>query len=432
MNAPDLALTVPVSRAFEPLTFPARYKGAYGGRGSGKSHYFAETIIDRCVSEPGTRVVCIREVQKDLRHSAKLLIEDKLDAMGLSERHGFRIQREVIETPGDGVIIFQGMADHTAGSIKSLEGFDVAWVEEAQTLSATSLQLLRPTIRKPGSELWFSWNPRRKVDPVDQMFRGPELPTDAVVVRCNWDQNPWFPAELEQERLDCKRITPDQYPHIWEGEYATVLTGAYYALALAQARREGRVSFVAKDPLMQIKAFWDLGGAGRASNATAIWVAQFIGQRINVLDYYESVGQPLGFHLEWLRSHGYGASVQYVPHDASKADMVTGIRYEDHLRSAGFTVELVPMQIGAERKRIEVANRLFPAIWFNQKTTEAGLDALGWYHERMDESRSTGLGPEKDWASHGADAFGMLCSAYEPPQKIPQNTRAKALARSLV
>ena len=164
-------LKIPTARVFLPLLEPSRYKGAWGGRGSAKSHFFAEKLIDDSVCEKGLLSVCIREVQKTLKQSAKRLIEQKLIALGLGERDGFKVFNEVIQTPGDGAIIFQGMQDHTADSIKSLEGFKRAWVEEAQTLSETSLKLLRPTIRAEESELWFSWNPRRKNDPVDVMLR---------------------------------------------------------------------------------------------------------------------------------------------------------------------------------------------------------------------------------------------------------------------
>ena len=427
------ALKIPVARAFKPLVHPARYKGCYGGRGSGKSHFLAELLIYKALHNRGLRAVCIREVQKDLRHSAKLLIEDKLARWGLGEAQGFLIQREVTGLPGGGLIIYQGMADHTAASIKSLEGMDIAWVEEAQTLSPTSLSLLRPTIRKPGSELWFSWNPRRKSDPVDKLLRGEELPTDAAVVEANWSENPWFPDELEQERQDCLRITPDQYPHIWEGDYASILAGAYYAKAIAEAKAEGRIGIVPADPLMQVRAYWDIGGGGEKSDATAIWICQFIGMRVHVLDYYESTGQSLGYHLNWLRANGYGSAYCVLPHDANKASEVTGIRYEDHVRQAGFLATTIPLGgKAAALKRVEAGRRRFPSIWFHQPKCQAGIDALGWYHERLDETRQIGLGPDHDWSSHAADAFGMLCADYEPPQPVPVNTRAKTLAQSLV
>lgn len=405
-------LTIPTAEVFAPLLEPARDKGAWGGRGSGKSHFFAGLLIEDSLANKGLLSACIREVQKSLKDSAKRLIESKLQEHGLGEADGFKVFREVVETPGDGAIIFQGMQDHTAESIKSLEGFKRAWVEEAQTLSQRSVGLLRPTIRAEGSELWWSWNPRRKADPVDRMLRGVERPSGAVVVRANWSDNPWFPSVLEQERQDLLRTQPDQYDHVWEGGYATVLDGAYYARSLAVARQENRIGRVAKDPLMQLRAFWDIG----VRDATAIWVAQFVGREIRVLDYYEAVGQPLAAHVEWLRNKGYGSALCVLPHDGNREDAFTAVRYEDHLRSAGFEVQTVPNQgKGAAMKRVEATRRLFPAIYFNEATCQAGLDALGWYHEKKDETRNVGLGPDHDWSSHGADAFGLMCVAYETP-----------------
>ena len=405
-------LQIPTADVFVPLLEPARDKGAWGGRGSGKSHFFAGLLIEDSLANKGLLSACIREVQKSLKDSAKRLIESKLIEHGLGEADGFRVFREVIETPGDGQIIFQGMQDHTAESIKSLEGFKRAWAEEAQTLSARSVSLLRPTIRAEGSELWWSWNPRRKADPVDAMLRGASPPTGAVVVKANWSDNPWFPSVLEQERLDTLKNQPDQYDHTWQGGYATVLDGAYFARALAEARQDKRIGKVARDPLMQLRAFWDIG----VRDATAIWVAQFVGREIRVLDYYEAVGQPLGAHVEWLRSNGYGGALCVLPHDGNREDVYTAVRFEDHIRSAGFEVKTVPNQgKGAALKRVEATRRLFPAIWFNEATTQAGLDALGWYHEKKDEARNVGLGPDHDWSSHGADAFGLMCVAYEEP-----------------
>jgi phage terminase large subunit len=408
-------LRIETAPVFEPLLRPARYKGAYGGRGSGKSYFFAELLIEDHLLEPGMASICIREVQKDLKQSSKRLIEKTLERLGLGEADGFKAYRDVIRTPGDGVISFQGMQEHTKESIKSLEGYKRAWVEEAQTLSAGSLNLLTPTIRVKDSQIWFSWNPTRKSDPVDMMFRGGKPPTDSIVVRANWSDNPWFKdTELVQDRLDCLNNQPDQYAHTWEGDYATVLTGAYYAQCLQEARAAGRIGKVAKDPLMQIRAFWDIG----YNDATAIWVAQFVGREIRVLDYYEAQGQPLAAHLNWLRSRGYDNVQCVLPHDGANHSTVTGSRYVEHVREAGFDAETVPnMGRGADLRRIEAARRLFPSIWFNQDSTQPGLDALGWYHEKRDEARNIGLGPDHDWSSHGADAFGLMCVAYEAPQE---------------
>jgi phage terminase large subunit len=409
-------LQIQTAEVFDPLLEPARYKAAYGGRGSGKSHFFADLLIEDSLCEKGLRSVCIREVQKSLKDSAKRLIEDKLAEHRLGEADGFKVFREVIETPGGGIVTFQGMQDHTAESIKSLEGFKRAWGEEAQTLSARSLSLLRPTIRADGSQLWFSWNPRRKNDPVDEMFRGGTLPTGAAVVKANWSDNPWFPKVLEQERQDCLRDKADQYDHIWEGGYAGVTEGAYYAQCLAEAKAKGRIGNVSPDPLMTIRAIFDIGGTGAKADAVAIWICQFVGREIRVLNYYEAVGQPLATHVNWLRDNGYGKALIVLPHDGSTNDKVYDVSYESALSAAGFEVNVIPNQgKGAASMRIEAARRLFPSIWFNANTTQGGIDALGWYHERKDEARNIGLGPEHDWSSHGADAFGLMCVAYEAP-----------------
>lgn len=405
-------LHIPTAEVFKPLYQPARYKGAWGGRGSGKSHDRAGALIDDSLYERGLLSVCIREVQKSLKDSAKRLLEAKLEEFRLGEADGFKVFTDRIETPGDGVIIFQGMQDHTAESIKSLEGFKRAWVEEAQTLSSRSLNLLRPTIRASGSELWFTWNPRLKTDAVDVMFRGSVKPTGAVCVNANWNDNPWLPDELEQERKDCFIQQPDQYAHIWEGDYISVSEGAYYAQALANARSEGRITTLAPDPLLPIVAYWDIG----IRDACSIWVRQQIGQRLNVLKYYEAVGQPLSAHLNWLRSNGFAEAECVLPHDGVRRDAVTGTRFEDHIRQAGFDVRIIENQgKGAAMRRVEAGRRVFPRIWFDEEGCGPGLDALGWYHERKDEHRNIGLGPEHDWASHGADSFGMMCVDYEEP-----------------
>lgn len=412
------SLDIETAKVFKPLLAPARYKGAWGGRGSGKSHFFAGLLIEDHLAIKGQRSVCIREVQKSLKESAKRLIEDKLAEYRLGEADGFKVFREVIEAPGGGVITFQGMQDHTAESIKSLEGFNRAWVEEAQTLSARSLSLLRPTIRMEGSELWFSWNPRRKSDPVDMMMRGETRPTGAEVVKANWSENPWFPSVLEQERQDCLHTTPDQYDHIWEGGYATVLEGAYYAQSLAVARQEGRIGKVSADPLLTIKLVCDIGGTGAKSDAFAIVAEQWVGREIRVLNYYEAVGQPIEAHLNWMREQGYTPSrVQIIlPHDGASHDKVYDVSYERAFSDARYDVTVIPNQgKGAAMQRVEASRRLFPSMWFNEATTGGLLEALGWYHERRDEDRSIGLGPEHDWSSNGADAFGLGSVAYEQP-----------------
>lgn len=386
-------------------------------------------MIEDSLSEPGEnggeglRSVCIREVQKDLAQSSKLLLESKLTALGLGEADGFKAYRDVIRTPGDGLIIFKGMNDYTADSIKSLEGFKRGWWEEAQGAAQASINLYRPTMRAPGSQMWWSWNGRRKSDPVDVMLKGKERPTGSVLVTANWRDNPWFTAELEQERLDCLRMQPDQYDHIWEGGYMTVFEGAYFAKQLAAMKAEGRIGRVAADPLMTIRAFWDIGGTGAKADACAIWVAQFVGREIRVLNYYEAQGQPLAAHVAWLRANGYDKALCVLPHDGASNDKVYDVSYESALNDAGFETVVVPNQgKGAATQRIEAARRLFPSIWVNEATTEPGMEALGAYHEKRDDARNIGLGPEHDWSSHGADAWGLMAVSYETPSaKRPSN-----------
>lgn len=212
-----MELEIETPRIFLPLLADGkRYRGAHGGRGSGKSHFFAELLIERCLIQR-THAVCVREVQKTLDQSVKKLIEEKIEQFGLGSL--FQVQQSKITGPNSSLIIFQGMQDHTADSIKSLQGFHIAWVEEAQSLSQRSLDLLRPTIRAPGSELWFSWNPGKESDPIDALLRGDNLPTDSVVVQANWRDNPHFPDVLHAEMEYDRKRDPDKYAHVWEGAY---------------------------------------------------------------------------------------------------------------------------------------------------------------------------------------------------------------------
>jgi phage terminase large subunit len=244
-----VALDIATPAVFEPLLAPARYKGAKGGRGGAKSHFFGDLAVETMVTNPAHRFACIREVQRSLRFSVKSLVEAKIEAQGV--RHLFEVTREEIRrVGGSGVMIFVGMQDHTAESVKSLEGFDTAWVEEAQSLSKRSLEMLTPTIRKPGSELWFSWNPDERTGPVDTLFAGlspepgapaqlaeharldPFVTPEAILVHANYTDNPFCPDELRKEAARLRRLDPNAYAHVWLGQYnersdAQVLAGKW-------------------------------------------------------------------------------------------------------------------------------------------------------------------------------------------------------------
>jgi len=209
-------LTIETPRVFLPLLQPARFKGAWGGRGSGKSHFFGELLVEECISGH-IRAVCGREVQNSIKDSSKQLIEDKINLLGVG--HLFNITEKEIKGPSDSLIVFKGLQNHTTQSIKSLEGFNRLWIDEAQSVSQKSLDLAIPTFRTPGSQIWMSWNPERDTDPVDKFFRDNADDTAIICVRANYLDNPWFPAELSADMERDKRRDPDKYAHIWLGEY---------------------------------------------------------------------------------------------------------------------------------------------------------------------------------------------------------------------
>lgn len=410
---------------------PADVRGAYGGRGSAKTRSFAKMAAVRGymygMSGVSGIILCARQFMNSLEDSSleevKRAIEDEPFLLSYYEIGDKYIRSK------DGRIsfAFAGL-DRNIASIKSKGRLLLCWVDEAEPVTETAWSTLTPTLREEGgdwnAELWVTWNPKNKNAPVERRFR---YSTDPLVkvVQLNWKDNPKFPKKLERERQRDLQERPDQYDHIWEGDYVKSVEGAYYAASLTLARQQGRIGRVAADPLMTIRVFCDIGGTGARADAFSMWVAQFIGKEIRILDYYEAVGQPLATHLTWLRSRGYTPDKAqiWLPHDGDTQDKVFDVSYNSALTSAGYVVTVVPNQgKGAAKARIEAGRRLFPAMWFNEPTTEAGISALGWYHEKRDEERGIGLGPEHDWASHGADAFGLLCVAYEEPvQSAPLN-----------
>jgi phage terminase large subunit len=366
------------------------------------------------------QLVCARQFMNSLEDSSleevKRAIEEEPDLAAYYE-----IGDKYVKSR-DGAIWFTFVGlDRNIGSIKSKGRILILWVDEAEPVTDAAWDVVIPTLREEGegwnAELWATWNPKRKTAPVERRFAQSK---DPLIKGCvlNWRDNPKFPAKLERERVRCLTEQPDQYAHIWEGDFATAITGAYFAKHLADARNEGRIGRVAADPLMLLRVFVDIGGTGAKADAFAMWVSQNVGLEIRVLDHYEAQGQPIGSHLAWLRSRGYtpDKAAIWLPHDGATQDRVIDVSYESALKAAGYSVTVVPNQgKGAAMARIEEARRLFGSMWFNEETTGAGRDALGWYHEKRDEVRGIGLGPEHDWASHSADAFGLMAIAHQPP-----------------
>lgn len=411
MGAVDIRMPDPLVAVFSG---EADVRGAYGGRGSGKTRTFAKmTAVRAHVWDMAGRegiILCGRQFMNSLDESSLEEIKAAIRSEPWLAPH-FDIGEKYVRTISGRISYKFAGLDRNIDSIKSKARILLAWVDEAEPVTEDAWQKLIPTLREEDSELWVTWNPERKNSATSKRFRGIQ-DARAKIAELNWRDNPWFPDILNRTRIKDMRERPDTYAHVWEGDYVTVVAGAYYAASITAAKVEKRIGVVPKDPVMQVRAFWDLG----VRDATAIWVAQFIGQQIRVLDYYEASGQPLASHLDWLRSRGWGSALCVLPHDGAHHDAVSAVRFEDHIRAAGFDVLTIQNQgKGAAMKRIEAGRRLFPSIWFNEQTTQAGIDAIGWYHEKRDDQREIGMGPEHDWASHGADAFGLMCVAYEAP-----------------
>lgn len=403
----------------------ADVRGSHGGRGSAKTRTFALMTAVRAYKwdQEGRQgiILCARQFMNSLEDSSLEEIKAAIRETEWLAPH-FDIGEKYIRTKSGRIFYsFVGLA-RNLNSLKSKFRILLAWIDEAEPVTEEAWVKLIPTLREEDSELWLTWNPERKASPTNKRFRyANDNDARTKIVEMNWRDNPWFPEILDRQRLKDQRERPDQYGHIWEGEYLTVVEGAYYARHLTQAKNDNppRVGRIAADPLMTLRAVWDIGGTGAKADATAIWIVQYIGKEIRFLDYYEAVGQPLATHINWLRSRGYESALCILPHDGAAHEKVYQTTYEGALRQAGFQVEVIPNQgAGAASLRIEAARRLFPQMWFDGERCSGGIDAIGWYHEKRDEERGIGLGPNHDWSSHAADAFGLAAVAYREPKSV--------------
>lgn len=396
------------------FTGPADVRGSYGGRGSAKTRTFAKMTAVRAHmwDQEGREgiILCARQFMNSLADSSLEEIKAAIRSEPWLEGH-FEIGETFVRTKSGRVSYsFVGLA-RNLNSIKSKSRILLAWVDEAEPVTEEAWTKLIPTLREEDSELWLTWNPERKKSATNQRFRDTTDPRYKIV-EMNWRDNPWFPDILDRVRLKDQRERPDQYEHIWEGDYLTVAAGAYYSKALTIARQEQRIGRLSADPLMRKYAVFDIGGTGARADATAIWIVQYIAHEILLLDYYEAVGQPLATHVEWLRDNDHGKALCVLPHDGAAHEKVIQTTYEGSLRAAGFDVVVIPNQgAGAAMRRVEAARRLFPMMYFNGEKCAGGIEAIGWYHEKKDEERGIGLGPNHDWSSHGADAFGLVAVA---------------------
>jgi len=363
------------------------------------------------------RRVALREIQRSIKQSIKLLLEDKIQNLGVS-RYFEILETEirVIDGPGKGgFITFQGMQNHTADSIKSLEGYDRALLVEAQAFSQRSLDLLRPTIRKEGSEIWAEGNPETEDVPIDHLLRGPNPPEDSIVVEANWRDNPFFPEVLRKEMEEDKIRDYDKYLHVWEGHYRRTLDGAVYAKEIRKIYEDKRVCRVLPIPGKPVETFWDLG----KRDHTAIWFAQMQMGEYRILDFHQNTGEKLEHYADIVRSRGYTMGTFWLPHDADQ-ERLNGPSIARAMRDlfVGYDVRVIA-RMARKSIGIEAVRRIFPNCYFDEEKTREGLKCLGRF--RYDVDPDTGgysKEPLHDENSDAADAFAQLALSLNEPSKV--------------
>lgn len=399
----------------EKLAFlfePARYKGAYGGRGSAKSWSFARALLVQGASR-NLRILCARETQKSIADSVHKLLEDQIRKLELARFYD--VQKAAIRGATGTEIIFAGLK-HNVDNIKSLEGCDIVWVEEAQTVSRASWEKLIPTIRKEGSEIWASFNPELETDDTYQRWVV-NPPPNSRIVKVNYTDNPWFPDVLRAEAEHLRETDPAAFHHIWEGHPKSVAEGAIYANEIRAAESEARITRVPYDPTLPVHTFWDLG----FGDATSVWFAQTAGREFHLIDFLEGTRKPIEHYLREMQNRPYLYGTFYLPHDARAKELGSGRSIEELIRAQGRTVQIVAML--SVNDGINAARTIFRQCWFDENKCADGLQSLR--HYRWGET-AAGLAtrqPIHDWASHAADAFRYFAVAIQTPEREIQEAR---------
>jgi phage terminase large subunit len=386
-------------KALRFLFEPKRYKVARGGRGSGKSWGFARALLILGAKQR-MRILCTREVQKSIKDSVHKLLSDQIQALGLESFY------EVLETMIRGrngtEFLFAGLSTQTIESIKSYEGIDVCWVEEAQKVTKRSWTILIPTIRKDGSEIWVSFNPELDDDETYTRFVV-NPPPDCTSIEMNYGDNPWFPSVLEQERQHAKATLPaDEYENIWEGKCKAAVDGAIYASEVRDAIEAGRICNVPYDPKFKVHAVFDLGW----NDCMSIILAQRHLSEIRVIEYIEDDHKTLDWYSGELRNKRYNWGKVYLPHDGAHGDYKTGKSAEQIMRELGWQVSLCPNQ--PVETGIKNARRTFGRVYFDKAKTERLIQCLRRYRRTIPVSTNEPGAPLHDEYSHGADAFRYL------------------------
>jgi phage terminase large subunit len=398
---------------------PHRYKVAYGGRGSGKSWGFARALLLQASNKP-LRILCAREIQRSIRQSVHQLLTDQIQSLGLGPFY------EVLESEIRGVngslFSFTGLANNTVESIKSFEGVQIVWCEEAQTISKKSWDILIPTIRKPDSEIWVSFNPNIDTDNTYQRFVV-EPPENAKVVKINWQDNPWFPQVLEDERQHSLKTNPD-YANIWEGDCKAAVDGAIYSNEIREAQEGNRITTVPYDPMLKVHVVFDLG----FNDSMAIILCQRGVSDIRIIKYIEDNHRTLDSFSSEIRSLNYNWGTMFLPHDGKSRDYKSGLSAEDIMRKQGWTVRIVP--VSSIESGIKIARMHFHKCYFD-KSANRLLECLKNYKRSINSSTNEPGAPLHDEYSHGADAFRYMATSVEQMkneswggEKITYNNRS--------
>lgn len=396
---------------------PYRYKVYWGGRGAAKSWNIAIALLALGTKRP-LRVLCARELQISITDSVHKLLADLVSMFGLQEF--YEVQKTTIIGINGTSFLFKGLK-HNATEIKSTEGVDICWVEEAEKVSDNSWELLIPTIRKEGSEIWVSFNAKNPTDATYQRFIVNKRP-DSLVKKVSWRDNPFFPKVLDGERLHCLNTDPEAYKHIWEGEFDTRYNGAIYARWVAECQTEGRFQTRLYDASLPVYTAWDLG----FTDATAIWWYQIARGEIRLIEYYENYGQDVEFYCNEVKSKKYTYSGHAVPHDAANKLLAAGGR-SIYQQMVGFGLKNIKIIAAtSQQNSIEAARTTLKQCWFDEDMTKDGVAALMQYHFEYDEERKDFKKiPLHDWSSHAADAFEIIGQVWKEPSVPAARTKPR-------
>lgn len=381
-----------------PAGKPVRWRGLKGGRDSAKSHSNARMALARGVAKP-ERILYVRETQKSLADSAHQLLCDMITQLGLQDH--YEPQKQYIHGANGTQISFNGLSHETADSLKSKEGTTICVIQEAQSISARSLDILIPTIRAPGSEIWAEWNPDQETDAIDQRLVM-NCPDDAIVAHVNYTDNPWASRALDSDRAQMQVTDPDKFNHVYLGQYRPAVDGAIFYREVTALKASNRLCNVPYDPLLKVHWIWDLGYndymsiLGVQRQASEVRVVRYIEDRLRTYDSYS----------QQLRSYGYNHGKLWMPHDAKAHSAESGRSPQEIMQQLGWDVEIVPNE--SVEQGINLMRMLFPRLYVDKANAGDWMSRMGRYRRHINKTTGTGTTPVHDEHSHGADAGRYL------------------------